>query len=131
MSDGKIQDYVHRNRAEIAWGVLVPAVALVVTLFTWGHGVYVGLLDRISTLDSLVAANSAHRVEHDASAERWIAEIITHREQLYDINRAINRLQKEPDARPDPYTGSDAKRFAADVARRFRELEARLSDEQK
>jgi hypothetical protein len=122
-----IENSLMRHRTEIAWGVLVPAIAVVITVATFGHGVYVGLLDRISTLDRVVAANSAHRIEHEADAERWITEIVSHRERLFDVERAVGQLRREPDARPDPYTGTDAKRFATELERRFRALEQRVN----
>ena len=61
----------------------------------------VGIVD--STLAAIAAqahANSIHRTEHEKSAERWINQII-------ENERDIRKLQRAPDARPDPFTGTE------------------------
>jgi hypothetical protein len=47
-------------------------------------------------------ANSIHRVEHDKSAEHWIG-------QIKDNTRSVRKLEQDPNARRDPFTGTEGK----------------------
>jgi len=56
-------DFIYNHRREIAWGVIIPATALVVTLFTWVHGVYMDLLDNDNDISNRVAVNTQARTD--------------------------------------------------------------------
>ena len=49
---------VAEYRREFSWGVAVPTAALVITIFTTGHSIFMGLVDRITDIDSIVASNT-------------------------------------------------------------------------
>ena len=54
----------------------------------------------LAAIASQAHANTIHRVEHDKSAERWINQIL-------ENEREIHLLQRAPEARPDPFTGTE------------------------
>jgi hypothetical protein len=57
---------VAEYRREVRWGVVIPTAAMVITLFTTGHGVIMGLVDRIVAIDRVAAANAATHINRAA-----------------------------------------------------------------
>ena len=125
MEDEKQQNDPQRNERrrrfpqtrELTLGVVLPAVAILITVLTWSHGVFVGLLDRIARLDSIVAANSAHRVEHESESEYWVGEIRSNTNAIRVIEQRVAELRSVPQARPDPFTGTDGRKLRERIER--------------
>ena len=57
------------QRREISIGIILPTAALVFTLFTFGHNLYMGMLNRIMALDSLVASNTTTHLKRDTEID--------------------------------------------------------------
>ena len=111
--------YRPRYTREIAWGVFIPIAALLFSMGTWSHGVYVDLLRSISALDLLVATNTAHRLEHDHQAQQWIDQIKENRITVRKLESIVASLRTVPSERPDPFTGTEG----SALERRIRALE--------
>ena len=62
-------------------------------------------------------ANTLHRVEHEKTATREIARIDANERRSHANELAIERLQRAPDPRPDPFTGSDGERLRKRIER--------------
>ena len=106
---------------ELTLGVALPAAAILVTVLTWSHGIFVGILDRIARIDSVVAANSAHRVEHESESEYWVGEIRSNTNAIRVIEQRVAELRSMPQARPDPFTGTDGRKLLQRIERLERE----------
>ena len=102
---------------ELTLGVALPAAAILVTVLTWSHGIFVGILDRIARIDSVVAANSAHRVEHESESEYWVGEIRSNTNAIRVIEQRVAELRSVPQARPDPFTGTDGRKLRERIER--------------
>ena len=108
----------HNGRSrEIAWGIVVPTATLVFAMGTWGFGLFLDLVDRISRLDVAVAANSEHRVVHEEQSRHWISQIIRNRDDVRDLEQSVAELRAVPQARPDPFTGTDGDALRARIER--------------
>lgn len=62
-------------------------------------------------------ANSLHRVEHEKTAAREIARIDANERRSHANELGLERLQRAPDPRPDPFTGSDGERLRERIER--------------
>ena len=102
---------------ELTLGVALPATAILITVLTWSHGIFVGILDRIARLDSIVAANSAHRVEHESESEYWIGEIRNNTKAVRVLEQRVAELRSVPQSRPDPFTGTDGRKLRERIER--------------
>ena len=102
---------------EITWGVIIPATAIFITVATWSHGIFVGLLDRIADIDSVVSANAAHRVEHEANSEFWIGEIRSNTATIRALEQSVAKLRTVPQYRADAFTGADGRELRDRVER--------------
>ena len=122
----KTSGYRPRYTREIAWGVFIPITAILVTMGTWSHGVYVDLLRSLSDLDRLVATNTAHRIEHDIQSQQWIEQVKENRIAVRKLESIVASLRAVPSARPDPFTGTEG----SALERRIRALEDDGVDDQ-
>jgi len=57
---------VRAHRRELSWGVYVPIATLVLGVIAFGHNSFVDVVDRISSLDRIVAANTAAHLRRDS-----------------------------------------------------------------
>jgi hypothetical protein len=62
-------------------------------------------------------SNTLHRLEHGKTAAREIARIDANERRSHANEINIQRLQRAPDPRPDPFTGSDGERLRKRIER--------------
>lgn len=74
--------------------------------------------DTVSVLAAQANTNSIHRMEHEKSAERWIDQIVQN-------TKEIQNLQRNTNARPDPFTGTMGRELEERVQRQINELKRR------
>ena len=62
-------------------------------------------------------SNTLHRIEHEKTAAREIARIDANERRSHANEIGLERLQRAPDPRPDPFTGSDGARLRERIER--------------
>lgn len=61
---------VKAHRRELSWGIVLPVAAMAVTLITWSHTVFVDIVDRIVTIDRIVASNTTAHLKRDTEIQQ-------------------------------------------------------------
>lgn len=80
------------------------------------------LAELITAHNAVVTAetrNTTHRLEHEKTSERWINQIIRNSE-------LIREMRSTPEARPDPFTGTEGR----ELQRQIDELSSKLRKSQ-
>ena len=81
------------QRREISIGIVIPTAALVFTLFTFGHSLYVGMLDRIMAIDSLVASNTTAHFKRDTELEHFSARFAKLENRVDECSETVSELR--------------------------------------
>ena len=81
------------QRREISIGVVLPTAALVFTLFTFGHNLYMGMLDRIMALDSVVASNTTAHLKRDTELEHFSTRFAKLENRVDECSETVSELR--------------------------------------
>lgn len=104
-----------KNRIDALAVIAIAASSLFITVGGYiisQHGERLNSKDlRITTLEISIARALEHTSEHDARAQYWISAIIELQKQERQTQIRLSRLETKPNARPDPFTGSDGNRL--------------------
>lgn len=71
-------------------------------VFALGYSIHNDLLDRIGDLESRLSAAVAAAESHFDEAERW-------KDRIQELETDARRQQRDPTARPDPWTGTEGR----------------------
>lgn len=111
-----------QHKREIAWGILLPAASLGVTLAIWFGSLYLGALDELSHHASAISSLERYAVEHNRDASQWIESIKRNVDKCEQCRVDVAELKADVRARPDPFTGTEGRSLEA----RINALEERL-----
>ena len=64
-----------QHKREIAWGILLPAASLGVSLAIWVGNLHLGALDELSHHASSIASFERYIIEHTRDADKRISQI--------------------------------------------------------
>ena len=127
---------------QVAFGAVVAAGALALSFFQWGTSLYDDLRtrindvasdmvhvakhdllrDRVTDVTARVVAIEKYNGWHSEEANRWKDEIVQNRKAISILQQEIAKLRADPQSRPDPFTGSDAKNMRRELQKQIDEL---------
>lgn len=84
---------VRSHRRELSWGVALPVAAMVITLVTWSHTVFVGLIDRITTIDRIVASNTTAHLKRDSEIIQMDARFVRLEDTVSECTERVSELR--------------------------------------
>ena len=118
-------DYEHKTATQRVYESSRPAISTillgVIPVFALGYTIHTNLLDKLGDTKSSLAAATTQLHAHIAEAERY-------KDKIDDVIREVAILQRVPEARPDPWTGTDGRKDRERIVRMEEELD-RLKSE--
>lgn len=104
-----------KNRLDALVAVAGAASTLVVLTFGYVLNHSAQRLDDLERAQhhselSQIRADS-HQTEHNKTSLHWIGEITVQRKLLGEHEKRLSRLESQPSARPDSFTGTDGRRL--------------------
>jgi hypothetical protein len=116
------QDGYIKIAVAIVSALLVSAIGQGIVVWRDNSVLSAGLEDLRSAVDTNTntlrviaeqsSENSVHRIEHERQADFWI-------NRIEQNTRELHALQRQPSARPDPFTGTEGR----ELERRIRVIE--------